>query len=285
MDPISLFLTITGLCIAVIFGFWQVRLTYRQLQNKKKRNCIEETNIFNKPIENIVNRVQKNDIKFSKSLLTFDITIYNPSNKPKHIIKVGVQSKVTGGSFNCLSGSETLIPLADYPISFHVKNRETIIPADPIIVIKPGDSIRFTISLIPDATGACGYWSASVKAIVIFDDGTIVETIEEPISESDLRNYQNRHPDDNEIIQGLRHRIPSLRIKALHQLPSSGINKETIKTLLEAKLQDEIYSVKREAARIAVKFNLMSLSQLIIDNLQEMLDKIGLNDKNLEIGI
>ena len=190
--------------------------------------------------------------EFSKAALVFDMTVSNPSSQTRHLIQVGVES-TADGNFNCSSASSTLIPLADYPIKFHVQKPETVIPANPILELPAHASARFTISLYPNATGSCGYWAADVRAIAIFDDGTRLYSQKEQIDADDLKRVQSHNPKREAVLGGLKHRDPALRIQSLQKLSSVKLDPDTVITVLRTKFQDADRSVRKQAYKTAAE--------------------------------
>ena len=148
---------------------------------------------------------QNKSIYYKKDALTFDLTFNNPNSTALHIVKVGVKCHKISGSFICASDDDILNPIADYTIEPWVgKDNETIINADPILLLEPKKSVRFTISVSPNATGECSKWSVQISAIVIFDDSTKIYSKPYLISSMDVFNSQNVQPKDKQILSGLK---------------------------------------------------------------------------------
>lgn len=183
------------------------------------------------------------------------------------MVKVGVRSELRAGKFECLSASDVLIPLADYRVRFHVGSEETIQDAEPIIKIEPRDIVRFTISLIPDATGACGYWASDVSAIVVFDNGKRIYTSRQLITSADVEAYIERTPKDQEIFAGLRQRDSTIRAQTVRQLTKSTISRIGIERILRKKLDDPAIQVRTAAAEITAEMNFLSLTEKIVSGL------------------
>lgn len=201
--------------------------------------------------------------EFSGPALVFKLTVANPDTVMRHIIKLGVHSRVHG-NFGCLTESTTLLSLADYPISFSVAHEETLTDADPKILLPPGSSAAFTVSLYPHATGACGPWSSDVNVIVVFDDGTRLETQATTISESDLEALRTRNPRRDEVLQGLSHRNADLRLQSLRQLGKVGLDRVTLEDKVRLALQDPDRRVRSEAYRQVAPLDLQSLTPDLI---------------------
>lgn len=197
---------------------------------------------------------------FQKALLTFDIVINNPANLPRSILRVGVKSNLRYGHFQCRSGSGPLVPVANYIVRFHVGSKETIMDADPPIRIEPKDAVRFKVSLVPSAVGACGPWGAEVSAIVVFDNGAKIYSKPELLTASDVENYEQRTPKDEELLAALRHKDPEIRLVAVKKLSESTIEKDTIKILLEAKIDDPVMAVRLKAAEVIGEMGFKSLA-------------------------
>jgi len=209
--------------------------------------------------------------KSEKSRFFFDITYKNGDKKSKHLVKVGIRSKVYG-EFRCNSGPTVLFPIADYIVKFHVSQKETIIDADPPVEIKSDEAARFTISYVPIAIGACGLWSSEVSGILIFDNGEKVYTDSERITREDVTRFSRRTPEESEILEALKHRDADLRVRALKQLSKSGLDKEAIEFILKNKLDDQKVSVRTEAAKVAAEMGFKSLAKkiaLLLSNSQD----------------
>jgi hypothetical protein len=197
--------------------------------------------------------------EFSKATLVFDMTVNNPSSQTRHLVQVGVESH-SDGDFNCSSASSALIPLADYPIKFHIKKPETIIAANPTLELPAHSSARFTISLYPNATGYCGlYWAADVRAIAIFDDGTRVYSQKEQIDADDLKRVRNHNPKRDALLGGLKHRDPALRIQSLQRLSSVKFDPDTVVTVLRTKFEDTDRNVRKQAYKTAAEMQVQVL--------------------------
>jgi HEAT repeat protein len=201
--------------------------------------------------------------EFSAPALVFKLTVANPDTVMRHVTKVGVRSRAHG-NFGCLTESAALLSLADYPISFSVTREETLTDADPKIVLPPGSSAAFTVSLYPHATGACGAWSSDVSAIVVFDDGTRLETQAASIGERDLEVLRTRNPQRDEVLQGLNHRNVDLRLQSLRQLGKVGLDRVTLEDKVRLALQDPEPRVRSEAYRQVAPLNLQTLTPDLI---------------------
>ncbi len=197
--------------------------------------------------------------EFFAPVRTFKMTVSNPDTVMRHITKVGVRSRAHG-NFGCLSDSTALIPLADYPISFSVESEETLIRADPTIRLPPGSSANFSLSLYPHVTGACGEWSAQITPIVVFDDGTRVETPAQTITEQDLEEKRNHDPQRDEVLQGLNHRNADLRLQSLRQLGQVGLDRTTIEGKVRLAFQDPDARIRSEAYRQVSPLNVQVLT-------------------------
>lgn len=204
-----------------------------------------------------------------KALLRFDLIVSNPSDSPRRVVSVGVISQVRSGTFDCLSNSEALLPLADYVVKFHVREAETVAAADPPIAVKPKGVARFTVGLVPNATGACGPWSISVSPVVVFDDGTRVGGKPELITSGDVKAFYRRKPGEEEILQALQHRDERVRLQAIQQMLGSTLDIETVKTVLAAKLDDPAGPVRAEAALAIAQLGLNSLADKITSRLHK----------------
>jgi hypothetical protein len=201
--------------------------------------------------------------EFSGPTLVFKLTVANPDTAMHHVTRVGVHSRAHG-NFGCLTESTTLISLADYPISFSVEREETLTDADPKIRLPPGSSAAFTVSLYPHATGACGPWSSDVSVIVVFDDGTRLETQMTPISDSDLEALRTRNPQRDEVLQGLSHRNVDLRLQSLRQLGKVGLDRVTLEDKVRLALHDSDRRIRSEAYRQVAPLNLQTLTPDLI---------------------
>jgi hypothetical protein len=188
--------------------------------------------------------------EFNASLLTYTMTVRNPSEVPRLLFKVGVES-VAHGDFRCRSGSAILSPIADYRVQFDIRHAETEIPADPPIQVGPGAFARFTISLFPSAIGACGpSWSAIVTPFVVFDDGTRLVARPTEITGDDVEAFKNRKLTDAELSIALKDPYSDVRQFALLRLQSSGFSQEARERFLATALKDKDREVASTAARV-----------------------------------
>jgi len=201
--------------------------------------------------------------EFSGPTLLFKLTVANPDTAMRHVMKVGVHSHAHG-SFGCLTESTALLSLADYPISFSVEREETLVDADPKIRLPPGSSASFTVSLYPHATGACGPWSSDVSVILLFDDGTRLETKASTIGESDLEALRTRNPRRDEVLQGLSHRNVDLRLQSLRLLGRIGLDRVTLEDKVRLAIQDPDPRIRSEAYRQVAPLNLQTLAPELI---------------------
>jgi hypothetical protein len=195
--------------------------------------------------------------EFSGPTLVFKLTVSNPDTATRHVTKVGVRSRAHG-NFGCLTDSTTLIPLADYPISFSVEHAETLVRAEPIIEMQAGSSAQFTVSLYPHATGACGPWSSEVSVIVEFDDGSRLETPAQTIGEQHLAKRRTRNLQRDEVLQGLRHINADLRLQSVRQLGKIWLDRVTLEDKLRLMLQDPEQRVRSEVYRQITLLNLQN---------------------------
>jgi len=207
---------------------------------------------------------------FDKTFLTFDLTFNNPNSNSLHVTEVGVKSELVSGDFMCMSKSRPLIPVADYIVRFHVEDKVTTFDANPILQIQPKGSARFRISIIPEATGACGYWSTNVSAIVRFNDGTEYLSKPELITSKEFEKFKRAtsNPSDEEIVEALQHRDVGLRRQAIKRLANSTLDKNSKIRLLGAKLKDNDTYVRQSAAEIIGELKLVELTNNLIENLE-----------------
>ncbi len=201
--------------------------------------------------------------EFSERVLVFKMNVGNPDTMMRHLTHVGVRSRAHG-NFGCLTESSTLISLADYPISFSVTREETLIPADPMIRLAPGSSVKFTVSIYPHATGACGPWSAEVNAIAVFDDGTRLESVVATITEEDLEARRTRNPQRDEVLQGLKHRNADLRLQSLQQLGKVWLDRVTLEEKVRLAFEDPDPRIRSEAYRQVSPLNIQTLTPELI---------------------
>lgn len=209
--------------------------------------------------------------EFKKSLLTFDLIVHNPNNHALVIVRVGARSELRSKpSFDCLSGSGPLIPSAKYFVRFHVSTEETIIKADDPVKIDPRDTVRISVSIMPDATGACGYWASNISAILLSDNGKKIYSPPELITKADVDRYEERQPEDQEILDALKLRDSQVKKLAIEHLPTSTIHRDSIKLILEKKLEDSDGAVRSKAAEVAgkMKFKLLAgkIASLLISS-------------------
>lgn len=184
-------------------------------------------------------------------LLTADMTVTNPGTTTKHLVKIGVTSQVNG-RFGCMPNSYTLIPLADYPVSFYLLDRETSIPADPPIALEPNASARFTISVHPYAghwsvVKECGHWNVDVVIFALFDDGTRISTQTEKITDTEFYSFAAKGMSKSQVKAALSHRLSTLRAQALNFLDDAGFSASEERDFLKVALNDSADTVVSSA--------------------------------------
>lgn len=204
--------------------------------------------------------------EFSGPALVFKVTVANPDTLMHHVVEVGVRSHAQG-NFGCLTDSATLFSLADYPISFSVTHEETLTKADPQIRLEPGASVTFTISLYPHATGACGPWSSQVRAIVVFENGTRLETQSAPLTERDLEKLRIHNPTRDEVLRGLHHRNTDLRLQSLRQLGTVGLDRVTLEDEVRRAFDDPDPRVRAAAYQQVAPLELQVLTPELVKRL------------------
>ena len=212
---------------------------------------------------------------FERPVLTFDLTVRNPASEPRIVVKVGVKSHVLTGEFRCASASGPLLALAEYVIHYHVGQAETLIKADPPLQVAPGDTARLKVSLDPRATGACGGWAAETSVVVEFDNGKRLYSTPVTLTSRDVAAYKARTPDDAEVMQALKHRDPSVRSKAVMQLPSTTLDRQTLELVLGLKLEDPDDGVRAAAAEVIGNMEVHALAKKVADLLRDGLDENG----------
>src|SRR5262249_9687631 len=116
-------------------------------------------------------------VYFNQPLLVFTMT----ATVSRVLTTICVKSRAQG-NFTCLPGGYAAFPTADYRLRYHVRNEVTEIKANPTLVIEPCGVAKFTISLIPIATGVCGSWDSAASVFATFDDGTVLSSRKERIS-------------------------------------------------------------------------------------------------------
>jgi hypothetical protein len=157
---------------------------------------------------------------YKKPALRFDVVVHNPNvQRSKHLLRVGILSE-TRDSFSCLGGATALLTLADYVVPFRPAAAETLVDADPPLQLAPQASARFSIALYPDDRDACGPWAASVRAVMVFDDGTRLLTRPERISHRELKALADRPVSAGDVSLALAARQPRVRETAIRSLPS-----------------------------------------------------------------
>ncbi len=199
--------------------------------------------------------------KFEKPSLIFDMTVSNPSTTDtRYLVKIGVESRPTGITACPGAGAgegRALLSLADYPIIFSVRARETMVVADPPLELPRGSAARFTISLYPVAA-PCGNWTSTVRAIALFDNGSRVYSEPEKINRQDVRE-RKKDFNQEEVLSFLKHRSSLFRIQGLKLLPKVDIGLDAVLPLVRTKLNDPVRQVRIEAYAIAAEMNLTPL--------------------------
>jgi hypothetical protein len=191
------------------------------------------------------------------------MTVSNPASVSRVLLTVGVNSEPRG-LFQCLAGAYAATPLADYRIHFPVTRPVTEIKADPELVIEPGGIGKFTISLIPDGTGACGFWEAKVSVFAKFDDGTVLSSGTETVSASDVRSLEERTPEVSEVLAGLNNKLPANQAIAVMMIPRSGMDALAAREIVEKRLFDADPEVRKAAASVAVSMNFVDLMPTVV---------------------
>lgn len=180
--------------------------------------------------------------------LTFDITIQNPSDQAAVVTKVGALIDPVSGSFHCLAEPSVLLPIGNYVVQFHLTERKPIRTIDPVSV-PPRGVLRLKISLEPDATGACGFWAAKVRAVVVFADGSNLTTAkQETITSSDVGAAASRPSQRAELMDSLQSSDSKIREYAVRRLMAEPLSHEALIPLLRHKLHDPCESVRVTAA-------------------------------------
>ncbi|HEY4789430.1 MAG TPA: hypothetical protein VIH57_25440 [Bacteroidales bacterium] len=193
----------------------------------------------------------KDTVYYDEPYLEYTFIVYNSNLiKPKYILKVGVESNILYGNFECLSLNDELSPAANYIIDFLVRDRITEINADPIIIVRPLKTCVFKISLVPNPLGACHSWATKVRAYAIFNDGKKIYSQIETISNLDLANRKFR---EESIINSLKSLEPHVREKAVQALPNSTMTDKEIIAILRKKITDKNYSVRTAAVEVIKK--------------------------------
>jgi hypothetical protein len=181
---------------------------------------------------------------YDSSKLKFDLIISNPGEISTVLTGVGVRTRGTLGAFQCASASLALTPLADYIVRFHVRDSETIVQADPPVEIASGSSGRVSISMMPSALGACGFWKTEASAVLRFSDNSELETGPQQLTTRELSKLSDLTLSDHDLLIALRHRDPSLRMEAVRRLNSSHLDGADKKNILDSKLDDSDYTVR-----------------------------------------
>jgi hypothetical protein len=203
---------------------------------------------------------------YDPALIVYTMTVSNPATVSRILSAIGVQSRARG-SFMCLSGAYAATPIADYRIRFMVQKPVTEIKADPTLVIEPKGVAKFTISLIPDATGACGHWEATVSAFAKFDDGTVLSSGWENISSDDVQAAKTRKPKVWEVLDGLNSKLKTNQIIAIGMIAESGMGSEAARQIIERRLSDQ--DIRTAAAQQAVALHFSDLLPRLIEIYQE----------------
>ena len=181
--------------------------------------------------------------EFEAAALVFKITVSNPSSNPRSGVQVGVRSDVHG-DFLCLSAAQGLISIADYPVAFHVRQRETMVDADPILALPPKETATFTVSLYPNATGSCGAWYSQVSAVVKFDNGDRLVTEPAYIDARQVEAVRRKSPKRDEVLAMVAHRSPILRIQGIEGLAAANVDSITAQTVLRARYSDPVATIR-----------------------------------------
>ena len=123
--------------------------------------------------------------RYDAGTLTYDLIVNNNSQSVQLLLLAGVTTE-TQGQFGCTSRSGTLLSVASYELRFHVAARESVQKLDPPLVIGPGDPVRFTVTLVPGAHGACFPWTSTVTLFVQDDSGRRLQASAVTITSGDI---------------------------------------------------------------------------------------------------
>jgi hypothetical protein len=199
------------------------------------------------------------DGSLDTATLTFDITIQNPADQALVVTKVGAIVDPVSGSFQCLAEPSILLPIGNYVVPFHLTEKKPTRTIDPIGV-PPRGLLRLKISLEPDATGACGFWAAKVRAVVTFADGTsLITTREETITSNDVRSASSRSSQEAELRDSLQSSDAKIREFAVRRLSVETLSNEALAPVLKHKLHDPDVNVRVAAADVIANLHLYSL--------------------------
>jgi HEAT repeat protein len=125
--------------------------------------------------------------EYQKASMRYDLVVQNNSRTQQILTKIGVISHVTGGDFTCYAGSGPLISAEHYIVRFHVADAETSQTLEPPLTILPNDVVRFTVSLVPSALGACSHWLSDIALFIENANGVRAQTKTQSIDGKDIR--------------------------------------------------------------------------------------------------
>jgi hypothetical protein len=141
--------------------------------------------------------------------LVVELGVRNDGQKTLVLDEVGVESRLDKGDFGCKSSALALPILADYHVTFLVAEmtakvgdiRKTMKPAIPPLSIPKQEVGRFRVSTYPDALGACGEWTASIRVALKFSNGTRVASEWRTITSREVEELSKKGPKPVEIVR------------------------------------------------------------------------------------
>lgn len=156
-----------------------------------------------------------------------------------------------------------------------MKDEETIIQADPPVEIGAGSSGRVSISMIPSARGACGFWETEASAVLRFSDSSELETGPQRLTKDDLSKLGSLTMPDDDLLIALRHRDPGLRMETVERLSSSDLDEIEKKNILDAKLDDPSSMVRSAAVGTIAQLKYGSFGDKLLKQLQSLQDRLN----------
>ncbi|TAW02084.1 hypothetical protein [Rhizobium ruizarguesonis] len=198
----------------------------------------------------------------SQALLTYTLTMHNPKSVAVAMVRVGLVNSPDFTSRNiCKSMDRLTIPLADYVVPFSVTDEGTEeIPASPPLIFGPHETRTFTISVLPNTAGACGFWASNIKVFGVFNNNEVFYSSVQKLTASDVAKYSSNTPDDKLILAYLKSPNPEMRIQGLEHLTSSDIDGASKTKLIRHKLEDADIEVVDKAIQIGGQLRIAALA-------------------------
>ncbi len=229
-----------------------------------------------------LSKVELVSSELDRSTLVLKLTVHNPDTAARRVVEMGVNQDVAGGIKCGHTGSEPKVrSLADYRIEFSLMGvQQSLVRADPLVLIPPGENLSFTLALSPDTGGVCGNWSFEVNGLAVLDDGTKLKTAKTIINSDDFKAALNRNSTRTEVSALLQHRDHILRIKGIEKLNAKDFDVATLESALAAGLDDPNPWVRTTAYKKIASLKLLGFEPALRAKLQRLARPKNRDERN-----